>query len=449
MKQVLITSLLGIFLTIPPVATAKDPLPFDQAEYALRRAKFITQIPDGIAVIWNSHRGWPRIMDPDFNYLCGVDIPKAVLIVDGIRRKSLLFYTTSEHYLKGAGLATALASDPKAATGIDEYYSADQFSSTFKRLLAKSPTVYTLFNVDEEAFTEWEVLTHSEWDGRLTRRRQFVKTLQNRFPDVEVKDCSELIWELRRIKTPAEIDALRQAGRIGTKAMIEVMKAAKPEQYEYKLSSLFEYVCYREGCRDLEAPMIIISGENHPHFHYNRHDRFLTDGDFLVVDGCPRVKGYYNDISISFPLNGKFSPRQREVYEACLAISKECLALYKPGFSGYDIARQVKEIMLKRGYHVDKSPFAELNYVKKGGITHHVGLTIHDAGGRDLRPDRPLEAGMVFACDVWGSYPGENLGVRIENTVLVTEMGCEILHPGIPREVAEIEALMRNGVSDK
>ncbi len=105
--------------------------------------------------------------------------------------------------------------------------------------------------------------------------------------------------------------------------------------------------------------------------------------------------------------------------------------------------------MLKRGYDVDKSPFAELKYVNKGGITHHVGLTIHDAGGRDLRPDRPLEAGMVFANDVWGSYPGEDLGVRIENTVLVTETGCEILHPGIPREVDKIEALMRNGASHK
>jgi len=446
MKQVLITCLLGIFLTISLVAAAKDPLPFDPDEYASRRAKFVAQIPDGIAVIWNSRGG---TIDPDFNYLCGVDIPGAVLIVDGVHRKSLLFYTTNEHYLKGEGMATELASDPKAATGIDEYYPADQFSSTFKRLLAKSSTVYTLFNVDKQAFTEWEVSTDSEWDGRLTRRRQFVKTLQNRFPDVEVKDCSELIWELRRIKTPAEINVLRQAGRIGTKAMLEVMKAARPEQYEYKLSSLFEYVCKREGGQNLQTPVIISSEENHPYFHYSRHDRFLTDGDFLVVDACPVVSGYNNDISISFPINGKFSPRQREVYEACLALSKEFLARYKPGISGYDIGRQVKEIMSKRGYDVDKSPFVELNYINKGGITHHVGLTVHDAGGPDVRPDRPLEADMVFACDVWGNYPGENLGVRIENTVLVTETGCEILHPGIPREVDEIEALMRSGASDK
>ncbi len=88
-------------------------------------------------------------------------------------------------------------------------------------------------------------------------------------------------------------------------------------------------------------------------------------------------------------------------------------------------------------------------FVDKGGIRHHVGLTIHDASGRDLRPDRPLEAGMVFANDIWGWYTGEDLGVRIENTVLITETGCEILHPGIPREVDEIEALMRSNASDK
>ncbi len=96
-------------------------------------------------------------------------------------------------------------------------------------------------------------------------------------------------------------------------------------------------------------------------------------------------------------------------------------------------------MLKKKGYDLTKDTFTRMRFLKEGGITHYVGLVTHDAGGRDLRPDRPLKPGMVFACDVFATYPDENLGVRVENTVLITETGCEVLNPGIPREIDEIE----------
>jgi len=442
MKKIAIAVSVGIMILLFSMPVCAESLLFQKSEYAARRAKFMQNIPDGIAIIQGS------VSAPhhnDFTYLCGVDVPGAILIVDGIHKESIILYTTSERYLKGEGLSPELATNPVEATGTHKYYPIDQFSSVLSGLVEKTNVIYTLFKNEAR---ESEVSTSSEWDGRLTRQLQFVKLLGERYPGIEVKDCSEILWEQRRFKTDAEIVAIREAGRIGAQAMIEVMKAGQPGQYEYELSSLFEYTCKRLGSHELAFTTIISSAENHPYLHYSQYNRVLSEGDFLVVDAGPKVKGYCMDISISFPINGKFSPRQREIYEACLEVSKGCLANYRPGITGYQVGEQVKKMLQSKGYDLSTDAFTRLRFFKEGGITHYVGLAVHDAGGRDLDPGRILKPGMVFACDVFAVFPGEDLGVRVENTVLITESGCEILNPGIPREIEEIEALMRNPVTN-
>jgi len=418
-------------------AALAGPLVFAPSEYAARRTRFIAHIPDGIAVIRGTLAG---AQDNDFRYLCGVELPRAILIVDGLRKESHLFYSTNEHYLKGEGLSPELARNPQQATGVEHCYAADRFSSMLGQLVEQSKVIYTPFKSE---IREAQVASRSEWDGRLTRAQQFVKKLREHFPKAQVKDCAETLWELRRIKSPAEIEMIRRAGKIGAQAMVELIKAGRPGQYEYELSALFEYVCKRQGCRELAFDVIISSAENHAYLHYAQHNRLLTDGDFLVVDAGPKIEDYCMDISISFPINGRFSPRQHEIYQACLEVSKGCLSLYRPGVTGYQIGQQVRDMLRQKGYDLSRDAFTRLRFFKEGGITHYVGLAAHDAGGRDLPPNRILKAGMVFACDVFSTYPGDNLGVRVENTVLITEKGCEVLNPGIPREIKEIEALMQ------
>ncbi len=416
---------------------AAGPLPFDKPEYAARRSRLMEKIPDGIAVIWGAVSG-PQ--NNEFLYFCGVRVPRAVLVVDGIRKESHLFYTTNENYLKGENLSVELAQDPKGATGVERCYPAEQFSSVLGRLAAQTGVIYTFFRAEAAAP---EVSSLGEWDGRLSRELQFVKLLKERYPQAEVRDCAEIIWEIRRVKTAAEIEVLRKVGRIGVQAMTEVMKAGRVGQYEYELSSLFEYVSKRQGCRDLAFDVIISSAENHPFLHYAQHNRKLVDGDFLVVDAGPELDDYDTDITISFPINGKFSPRQREVYVAALEASKACLSLYKPGLTGYEVGAKAAEILKQKGFDLAKDAFSLLRFFKEGGLTHYVGLATHDAGGRDLNYGGPLKPGMVFASDIFAVFPAENLGVRVENTVLITETGSENLTPGIPREVSEIEALMK------
>jgi len=397
-------------------------------------------IPDGIAVFLGATTGR---QNNELRYLSGVEVPGATLVIDGVRKESTLFYSTRESFLLGENLSPLLATDPLAATGVEHHFPAAEFSSRLSAMAESARVLYTPF--DSEV-AEPEVDTGSEWDGRLTRRQRFAQVVQERFPGLEVRDCSEALWEQRRFKTPLEVEAMRRAGRIGASAMVEVMKAGRPGLYEYELSSLFEYTCKRQGARELAFDTIISSAENHPYLHYSQYNRLLEDGDFLVVDAGPKWQDYCMDITISFPSNGRFSPRQREIYQACLEISKGCLARYRPGLTGFEIGEQVRGELEAKGYDMTSNAFTRMRFFREGGITHYVGLETHDAGGRDLPPDRRLEAGMVFACDVFGTWPDEDMGVRVENTVLVTPTGCEVLCPGIPREIDEIEALVGSGV---
>jgi Xaa-Pro aminopeptidase len=426
--------LLGCAIT---AAAPGGALTFDKSEYAGRRARLMAQIPDGIAVVWGA-LALPQTND--FNYFTGVKVPRAALIIDGVRKESHIFYTATENYLKGEGMSPELARDAKTATGIEYHYPANQFTAVLNQLAAQSKVIYTPFKAEEASR---EVSANNEWDGRPTREQQFVKVLKERFPQVEVRDCAEKIWDLRRIKTPAEIEILRKVGRIGAQAMVEVMKNARPGQYEYELSSLFEYANKRAGCPSLAFAPIISSAENHPYLHYAQHNRLLADGDFLVLDAGPELNDYDTDITISFPINGKFSPRQREIYEACKDVNQACLMFYKPGLTALEVGAKVREYLLQKGRDLTKDAYTRLSFFKEGGVTHYVGLATHDAGGADLPKNVPLKPGHVFACDVYAVFPGENLGVRVENTVLITDTGCENLTPGIPREIAEIEALMK------
>lgn len=412
------------------------PLVFDRSEYAARRARFMKKIPDGIAVLLGA-RTAPQ--NNELRYFTGVEVPGAILIMDGRRGESAIFYSTTEDYLRGENLDPMLATDPKQATGIERCYPARAFGSVFDRMVRGAGVIYTPFRTET---AEPEVATEGAWDGRLTRPLRFVKLLEERSPGTRVQDCSEMIWEQRRFKTAAEVEAIRHAGRIGAAAGIAVMKAGHPDMYEYELAAVYEYECKRRGASELAFPTIISSAENHRYLHYCQYNRHLTDGDFLVVDAGARWHTYRVDTTISFPINGRFSPRQREIYTAALEISKGAVERYRPGLTGLEVGETIRKDLGRRGFDLSSSAFKRMRYFREAGVTHFVGLETHDAGGTDLPPDRPFEPGMVFASDVFGTWPDENLGVRVENTVLITEKGCEVLNPGVVREIDEIEALV-------
>jgi Xaa-Pro aminopeptidase len=214
-----------------------------------------------------------------------------------------------------------------------------------------------------------------------------------------------------------------------------MIKATRPGMHEYELAALYEYLVKKEGAQDLAYHAIICSGENHPYLHYYKHDRFLQDGDFLVIDVGPDYAYYDIDITVSYPVNGKFTPRQREVYEACNAVHEACMKVYRPGLTREQCRQEVREILEKQGFDLTKDYFKRM----RGGFGHYVGMAVHDVGGSPS----VLKPGMVFANEPLCVFPEENLGVRVEDTILITEDGCENLTAGIPRTVKDIEALMK------
>ena len=237
---------------------------------------------------------------------------------------------------------------------------------------------------------------------------------------------------------------MRKVGRLGVEAHLAMMRATRVGAPEYEMSAAFEYACKKAGARDIAYNVIISSAENHPYLHYYRHDRVLADGDFIVVDAGPSWNYYVVDISASYPANGKFTPRQREIYEAAWAVEEACKQVYRPGISAQDVQPLVNEILKKKGFDVEKDIFKIRTM--QVGISHNVGMAVHDVSPPAAAA--PLKVGQVFACDIYAVFPKEDLGVRVEDTVVITETGCENLTPGLPRTVAEIEAFMKKNVRD-
>lgn len=425
---------------------------FDKSEYAARRIKFIEKIPDGVVIILGATTPVSDkqfYQSNDFYYFSGVDIPNAVLVIDGVNKESILFFTIGEQEAKGEGISLELVRNPRETTGIERVLPIDRLSSYLSRLSLQTGSFYTMFrpeelsreNTNEKFRVLQRTMTMNIWDGRLTRELQFVKQLKEKFPHIKVIDCSAMVWDLRKIKSPAEIELIRRASRIGVKAHIAVMKATRPKIKEDKLAALFEYVCKMETAQELAFYVILMSGPNHAFGHYHKHDRVLKNGDFIILDAGPDYKYYNADISSTFPANGKFSSKQKKIYEMSYGIRKVCLSSYRPGITFKDVGEKVKQFLIKNGYDPADRQFRGL--IRYGGYNHSIGLATHDPMGTFSGPEEILRPGFVFACDINLPYPDQEMGIRLEDTVVITKNGCENLSDGIPRTIDEIETLMK------
>jgi Xaa-Pro aminopeptidase len=422
----------------------------EQAEFAGRRQSLMNEIPGGIAVF----RGAPAPNDDhrffqyrDFYYLTGVTLPGTWLIVDAVKKESSLFFTMDEKKALGEGLSPRLIRDPSGSTGIERVYSLEEFDTRLARLLTSTSVVYTPFSCQEgkretsnEKFrAEQKNMLLDVWDGRLTRELQFVKVLREKFLDLEVNDCSPLLWKMRLHKSLHEIDLIRDSAQIAVKGHLEFMRSISPGVTEKELAALFEYICSKEGADDQAYEVIIMSGPNHWWGHYHIYDRVLDEDDFVILDAGPDMDYYKSDVSSTFPASGKFSARQREIYQVAYEVHQLCLSLYRPGVSLGEIGSKVEAYMDEKGY--DKTGYKGI--FKWGGYNHPIGMTTHDVMQAVEGPDALLKPGYVFACDINVPYAEEELGIRIEDTVVITEDGCEILSAGLPRSIEEIEKFMR------
>jgi Xaa-Pro aminopeptidase len=270
---------------------------------------------------------------------------------------------------------------------------------------------------------------------------RFVDLIQSSFPKLEIRNLSPIIESLRVIKSPAEIKLMRRAGKLSALAVIEAMRSTEVGVMEYQLDAVPKYIYRVNGARGEGYPSIIAGGANMQYGHYERKDCVLNDGDIVLMDHAPDYGYYTSDIGRVWPVNGKYSPWQRELYGFMVKYHKAVIKRIRPGVTGNQImegARAEMEEVLKN------TKFSKPIYEKAarstyGHMSHGVGMDVHDVGNSR----GPLKPGMVFAVDPQMRVREENLYIRIEDTVLITEDGVEILTGSAPWELDDVEKLMK------
>ena len=265
--------------------------------------------------------------------------------------------------------------------------------------------------------------------------------VQKKHPFVTIRNSYPLVSSLRKIKTPAEVEAIREGMKITEAGIRRMMRNAKPGMMEYELEAEFNYELALHGQRRSAFPSIISSGERNFYLHYSQLQGRIADGELILTDVGSPYDEYNTDISRVFPSNGHFSTQQKAIYKIAYAANRAVMKQIRPGGPFSMPNRVCKETCfegLKALGILDD--FSQISQYVWHGVAHHIGLDTHDVGGYET----PMAENMVFTVDV-GIYVREwNIGLRIEDNVLVTADGCENLSASIPATINEIEGLMKH-----
>jgi Xaa-Pro aminopeptidase len=275
-----------------------------------------------------------------------------------------------------------------------------------------------------------------------------------------IHDTQEAIGEMRLFKSPEEVERLRIAGKISAKAHCEAMARCRAGMNEYQIEALLEFVFRNAGCERHGYPSIVASGHNATILHYIENNRVMQDGELLLIDAGGEYDYYTADITRTFPVNGKMSEPQRQIYDIVLQVQKECLKMARPGATlasihSFAVDALTDAMISLKFLNGDRKRLVETLAYKKyypHGTGHFLGMDVHDIGlyQIDGQPRR-LEPGMCFTVEpgfyvlhddatVPTQYRG--IGVRIEDDVLITPEGCEILTSDVPKDVGEMSALI-------
>lgn len=429
--------------------------------FIARRQLFASKMQAGVAIIptapeqiRNRDAHYPYRFDSYFYYLTGFREPEAVLvIVAGTGKtaaKHILFCREKDQEREiwdGFRYGPEVAKD---AFGFDETYPVSKLDEYLPKLLADQPAIYTALG------------QNNTWDQRiidwLNRVREQARSGVIA-PD-QIHDCRGLLDEMRLIKGIDELQIMQRAADISTQAHRRAMQVTRPGMREYEIEAELLYTFHRHGARAPAYTSIVAGGANACVLHYVENDDELKSGDLLLIDAGCELDGYASDITRTFPVNGKFTAAQKDVYELVLAAQAAAIAQVKPGSSWNDphqaalntLAQGFIDLGLCRGSRdaVLESEDYKRFYMHRTG--HWLGMDVHDAGEYKQKGDwRLLQPGMVLTVEP-GCYirPADNvpehfwnIGVRIEDDVVVTSTGHELLTQAAPKTVGEIEELMQ------
>ncbi len=441
------------FLVLGSV-TARAQSGITPEEYRQRRALLMSKMePNSIAIfkardasVRSNDVNYLYHQEPNFHYLTGCDEPKSYLLLcpDGVQvdsttiAKEVFFLRPKTHSAAGESLGLEGA---KSQLGFTVALQGSELLSFTKRVLAGKKILYYFPSIPD-------VVYDPLMEKRSILSREVKSELQAAFPGLEIKNLYSPIAEMRSIKSPAEIVLLQKAIDATITAHVEAMKSCEPDMYEYEVQAVIEYCFAKNGAEYQGFPSIVGSGPNSCILHYDANRRKMLSGEVVVMDIGAEVQGYSADVTRTIPVNGTFSQAQREIYDIVLRANEESIKEFKPGASqatpsqkAFDI---IAEGLMKLGIIKNKDD-ARTYYMH--GLSHHIGLDVHDIGPFG----KPYAPGMILT-DEPGIYIPEgspcdkkywNIGVRIEDDVLITADGNRVLSAGAPKSVKDIESLMK------
>jgi Xaa-Pro aminopeptidase len=417
--------------------------------FILNRKRFTKQLkPNSLAVFnsndvlpTNADGHMPFVQNADLFYLSGIDQEESILIIypdskDAIHKEILFLKETNENiaiweghkYTKEEGTATS---------GIKKIYWLSQFNTVFNGLMGEAEHVYLNTNEHARAVVEVE-----------TREARFVKWCVEKYPAHKYERSAPIMHALRAIKSKEEVELIQKACNITEQGFRRLLKFIKPGVWEYEIEAELSHEFIRSRSRGFAYNPIVASGSNACVLHYIENNKQCKDGDVILLDVAAEYGNYASDMTRCVPVNGKFTKRQREVYNAVLRVMRGAIKMLTVGNNLTDYTNEVGHLMeeelIKLGL-LNKEAVKKQNrdsplYKKyfMHGTSHFLGLDVHDVGSKYHK----FEEGMVFTCEPGIYIREEGLGIRLENNILITKKGPVDLMKNIPVEADEIEALM-------
>lgn len=405
--------------------------------YKNNREKVLNKIKDNSLLILFAGKApkktadekYPFTPNRNFYYLTGVDEEDHILVLsklNGITKEYLFIKEIDPIREKWEGKTIRKEEVPNICEIEDVRYLGD-FNSFIDRIILNKEEINLYLDLEKG---------NASYD--------FLNEIKNKYYNINIKNIYNLIGSLRLIKTEEEVERVRKAISITIDGVNELMKNSKAGIKEYELESYFDFVCKKNGVKDLAFKTIAAAGKNATVLHYVTNDSELKDGDLILFDLGAQYKYYNGDISRTFPINGKFTDRQKEVYNAVLRVNEKVIEEMKPGVSFLELNKKAKEWIAEEcislGLMTSKEDVSKYYY---HSIGHSLGMDTHDIEPENR--DVIFETGMIYTVEPGIYIEDEGIGIRIEDDVLITDNGYEVLTKGMIKTVEEIEEFMSNG----
>ena len=439
---------------------------YSPAEFAAHRAAVMSRIGDGVAIVTGAsdRPDYEKFkQNKQFFYLCGVEVPRSILLIDGRAKASTLFLPPHSNLEGSEGPLLGPDEEARKITGVEKVAERSTFDAVVKALAADGRTIYVPFRqesigaVATDRVRSFERASQEDpWDGRASKEAVFRDKIKAIATRSEVMDLDPILDRLRLVKSPGEIAAIREATRLASLGILEGMKSAKPGMYEYEVEAVADYIFKRHNGMGIGYFALVATGTNAAWPHYHAAQSKLADGDLVLFDYAPEFKYYTSDVTRMFPANGTFSPRQRELYGVYVKLYQALMTSIGPGPAAerLKVAHQKMTKVLETFTFADpKVKEAATAFVARyanarNSYGHWVGLEVHDvpSGGQS---DGIYQPGMVFSIEPALTIRDERVYIRLEDVILITDTGYENLSGGLPMEIDEIEKVMREpGIAD-